>query len=153
MTNPDDVMAQVDAMNRADIAAGARQAGREAQRQKNEQEGQAQLRAYYAAGLEDCKENADLLTDWIVENAKGIFGKATVIGAVENQRNRLRWKPINQPPTTPPKPPPAHLLPNGDPRLPLGTTPSSRHSITQLRDLDACERATKGRGGWHGAKF
>jgi hypothetical protein len=97
--------------------------------------------------------DGDLLTDWIVGNAKGIFGKATVIGAVENQRNRLRWKPVNQPPATPPKPPRADLLPNGEPRLPLSTTPSSRHSVTQLRDLDTRERAAKGRSSWHGAKF
>lgn len=130
-------MSENEAFNQAQLEAGKRDAAVNLQRMTNEREGQAQLRAYYAAGLEDCKENADLITNWITENAKGIFAKASVIGAVENQRGRLRWKKIE--PVAPVAAPtePAELLPNGEHRLRLnaGEHEMRRASVTQLRDL------------------
>ena len=117
-----------------------------AQRVKNQEEGQAQLDAYRAAGLLDTPENAKLITDWIEQNAKGIFAGASVRSAIEFQRAQLRWKkqePVAPAPSTPKEP----LVnpPDGSIRLPLGTSPARHHTIVQLRDLDQRERAARGR--------
>jgi hypothetical protein len=109
-----------------------------------------------SGGLEDTKANSNHITNWLRDNTKGYISAKNIDVAISilgpKGKSVLTWhKPKSTPPL--PKTEPTELLGNGEVRLPLGTTPSSRHSITQLRDLDARERAAKGRGGWHGAKF
>lgn len=63
-----------------------------------------------------------------------------------NTQGVLEWKPV-APPLAPPvePPPPPVLLADGQPQLPLGTIPRSSHSLAQLKDLDARERAERNR--------
>lgn len=55
-----------------------------------------------------------------------------------SRQGLLQWKqpPIEVPTTPAEPPPPPVLLADGSEQLPLGTTPRSRHSVLQLRDLD-----------------
>jgi hypothetical protein len=122
----------------------------------DEAKGLERLNQNAASGLTDCQQNADQIAAYL-EQHKLTVTVASVDQAVAALKSSLHWngreKSQPQQPPPPPQPEVPDLLPNGEPRLPLGTIPSSRHSITQLRDLDARERAAKGRGGWHGANF
>jgi hypothetical protein len=135
----------------------AEQGRKDAQRKSDEAAGLARLLEWAEKGLlEDTKANSEHIRDWLETNVQGYISVANIDAAIsilgpKGKSVLTSHKPKSTPP--PPKTEPAELLGNGEVRLPLGTTPSSRHSVTQLRDLDARERAAKGRGGWHGAKF
>ena len=115
--------------------------------------GHAQMALYQKIGLVDNQRNSDLIAEHIRNNG-GIFCAVSVRAAVESCRQNLVWKKVEPPTEAPPPPSEQDLLPNGEPRLKLGTTPNRHHSIAQLRDLDARERKTRGRQqGTFGSKF
>jgi hypothetical protein len=102
--------------------------------------GLARLQQYAdEQNLLETPENAALVQKWLDEKVKGYWSAGGVDAAVANLRGQLKWRP-KVAPTPPPSKPKPELLPNGEPRLPLGTVPSHRYSVTQLRDLDERER-------------
>lgn len=95
-------------------------------------------------------------SSYIPENERGLWNVKNVDLAI-NALSRLGFLEFGKLATPAAAPPPvqepAITLADRSKQLPLGTTPARHHSIAQLRDLDARERAVRGRGGWHGAKF
>jgi hypothetical protein len=81
-------------------------------------------------GLLPSDHNVKLLTAQLDATE---WSSAGVDAAVKALTGRLEYKPA----------PPQPVLSNGEPQLPLGTTPTRHHSIAQLRDLDARERAAR----------
>jgi hypothetical protein len=94
-------------------------------------------------------------SSYIPENERGLWTPKAIDLAVSalSRLNHLEFGKVETAPAPPPVQEPTITLPDGSKQLPLGTTPARHHSIAQLRDLDARERAARGRGGWHGAKF
>jgi hypothetical protein len=142
------------AFNNAQIDIARRNAEEEAKRQALEDSGHAQINAYRKVGLQDTPRNAEIIRTAIENRGRGIFCSTSVRNAVEAERSNLEWgKPVSAAPVAPP-PQPVELLPSGEPRLPLGTIPARHHSIAQLRDLDARQRASRSRhAGTFGARF
>jgi hypothetical protein len=141
------------AFNKAQLDIATREAAEAAKRKAVEDSGHAQLALYQKAGLVDNRRNADLISDHISKNS-GVFCAATVHAAVEGCKANLNWEPVAPPAAPQPAAQPVELLPNREHRLPLGTTPARHHSIAQLRDLDARQRASRSRhAGTFGARF
>jgi hypothetical protein len=113
---------------------------KEQQRGADAAAGAQRLREYQAGGLEDTSSNARLIDDFIRAKTKGSYLSREIIDVCistlgpKGTRQLTFRKPA--PPPAPPAEPAAELLPNGEPRLPLGTQPSKEHSVAQLRDLD-----------------
>ena len=145
-------MEENEAFNKAQLDIAVREANERARLKALQDSGDEQLRLYRAAGLADTERNSRLITEHIRKNS-GVYCAATVKAAVEGCRSNLNWVKVAPPVVAAPAPPPAATLSDGSKQLPLGTTPARHHSIAQLRDLDARERAARGRGSWHGAKF
>jgi hypothetical protein len=85
-------------------------------------------------GLERTEANAKAVDEWI-NRVYHIWQPNAVDAAIKALRDRLTWVKAETPQSEP-----QELLPNGEPRLALGTTPSRKHSIEQLRDLDQRQR-------------
>jgi hypothetical protein len=96
-------------------------------------------------GLEDTKSNSELIVNWLGENAKSYVSVGNIDAAIAVLRSQLTWVKEATPAVVPTLVQPAETLSDGTKRLPLGTTPSPRHSLVQLRDLDQRERAARGR--------
>lgn len=141
-----------------EVAGLVKSESKRLQIERDKAEGLARLQQYAnERGLVETPENLALVQKWLDEKVKGYWSGRGVDAAVANLRGTLQWKPKTPPPATAPAQPMerVELLPSGEPRLPLGTTPSNRHTIAQLRDLDQRERAARGRDrqGWVGAAF
>ena len=140
--------------NKAQLDMAVREADARAKQKALQDSGDQQLQLYRAAGLADTERNSRLITEYIQKHANGVYCAPSVRAAVEGERINLEWVKITPQPAARPAPAePTVTLPDGSKQLPLGTTPARHHSIAQLRDLDARERAARGRGSWHGAKF
>lgn len=102
-------------------------------------------------------ENAEAVKAFLDERLRGYCSAAGVEAAIANLRGTLKWKPKTPPPVVAPPPPtePVQVLPDGSPRLPIGTAPNRKHTKAQLQDLDQRQRAASGRDrkGWVGAAF
>jgi hypothetical protein len=138
-----------------EMAALARKEG---QRIRDGKEASARIEQWKSQGLQDTATNAQILTDWLDKNVKGYVSAGGIDAAVAKEgargTNRLTWRK----PTPAPRPPkPVEVLeplPNGEQQLPLNSVPARHHSVAQLRDLDARQRAARGHsGGWYGTKF
>jgi hypothetical protein len=132
--------------------------------QRDKQAAIARLDEYERArGLIASDKNIAAITDFIqnsdeLKGSKGRWSVATVDVAVAflgprgtNVLEFVTPKALqSSTPSSTPLPP--EYLPNGEERLPLGTVPQRHHSVAQLKDLDARQRATRGysRDGWHG---
>jgi hypothetical protein len=133
------------ARNKAILDETARNAEIAAQQKALKDSGDEQLQIYRAAGLADTERNSRLLTEHIRGNS-GIYCAVTVRAAVEGCRQNLDWVKVAPPAAAPaPAPEPTITLSDGSNQLPLGTIPQRHHTIAQLRDLDARERAARGR--------
>jgi len=112
------------------------------ERAVDEAEGLLRVEHYVKLGLIDTPENGKLLLDFVNSTARGRWSASVVDKAIQSLGNKLTWKPkvVETPPAPPapatPQPAPVEVLPNGEPRLPLGTAPTHKHSVAQLRDLD-----------------
>lgn len=99
-----------------------------------------QYQVWLTQGLENTSANQALLADWITANtecpsAGAVDAAIRALGPGGTQQ--LTWKKA----ATEPAPalvelPPARILSDGKPELPLGTPVSTRYSVEQLRDLD-----------------
>jgi hypothetical protein len=128
--------------------------------------GYARIDEYVATeNLQDNTANGSAILGYIRDHklAVSVF---SVEQAVEVLRAELAWKakPVVPPPSVAPTPaapaappPPAEVLKtlaDGTVSLPLGTRPTKHHSVLQLRDLDAKERASRPRpSAWHSTTF
>ena len=157
MTDPDDAMDQNEIYNKAVMNNAARQS--KAIAEKNA--AVARLEQYQREqGLVPSDKNIREITNFIEssfslpQELRGRWTVCAVDFAVNHlsKEGRLEFRKSE---TAAPvvEQPAAVILSDGSRQLPLGTIPSSRHSVVQLRDLDQRERAARGRGGWHGAKF
>jgi hypothetical protein len=148
---PPDPLRENAEYNRIQIEAGTRAA----KQRKLAEEADATVAAYERMGLQRTEKNKEQILEHIQKNS-GIYCKPSVEYAVVELKRlgNLDWVDP-KPATPPPAPPPESLaiLSDGSRQIPLGATPNRSHTITQLRDLDQRERAVRGRGGWHGAKF
>ena len=102
------------------------------------------------AAVEKFLAEAPELSEW--RAGERILSAVIIDCAVKHlhQRGELDWKPAEQPAPEKPKP---VILSDQTEQLPLGTTPTFRHSKAQLADLAKREAAAKSvnRHGWHGS--
>lgn len=118
--------------------------------------GDQQLAAYQKQqGLLDSKKNADILREAILRRDRGVFCATSVRNQVEAERANLEWGKVAPPAAAPaPAVEPTITLSDGSKQLPLGTVPNRSHTITQLKDLDARQRAAKSKHpGVFGTRF
>jgi hypothetical protein len=106
--------------------------------------------------LQPTAENAEIIRKWLDEHPQinGYKSAQNADAAVSVLRGKLTWKP--KVPATPPapEPPPAVLLSDGSPQLPIDAMPTYKHTKAQLADLAKRQVATQqSRRGWHGASF
>jgi hypothetical protein len=92
-------------------------------------------------GLEDTQANATTIMQWIVATGRHL-SEASVDDCIRVLRSQLTWKP-KAAPVVPPVAEVLEPLPNGEPRLPLDTTPTKKHSTAQLKDWLARTNAGK----------
>ncbi len=113
----------------------------------------SRLKEWGAAGLEDTKNNAELIRDFVNNSAvKGYWSPELVDVAVANLgpkgSNRLTWK-TKEPPAPEPPPEPAEVigtLPNGEKQLSIDADERTMKaaSVKQLLDLNHRRRQASG---------
>lgn len=98
-------------------------------------------------GLEPSDHNVNLIKDFVNQSA-GYWSAEIIDVAVSYLRDKLTWKPKEQPAPTPPAATVEVLepLPNGEPRLPIDASEflMRRASVKQLLDLNQRRREASG---------
>lgn len=95
-------------------------------------------------GLLDTQRTRNAIFDEMQKRQKrdGAIPSAPLLDIVIeflNTQGVFEWKSAEPVPAPAEPPPPKVLLADGSEQLPLGTTPSTRHSLAQLKDLDRRE--------------
>lgn len=99
-------------------------------------------------GLLDTQRTRNAIFDEMEKRQKrdGAIPSAPLLDIVIeflNTQGVFEWKSAEPVPVPAEPPPPNVLLADGSRQLPLGTTPSTRHSLAQLKDLDRREREAR----------
>jgi hypothetical protein len=110
------------------------------------------LNEWAAGGLEDTQANADLITEWIRQNAKGYFSAIGVDAAISllGQRgtNQLTWRKVEVAPASQPEPESTGLttLKDGTQPLSLLATNSQIKAATKEQAKDWLRRYELSKG-------